>query len=59
LIIPILGVLISLSLVAIMTKERLIAAAIALVVGAVLWGIGRMFGRSETEQEIADSGRAS
>jgi APA family basic amino acid/polyamine antiporter len=53
LIIPILGVLISLSLVAIMTRERLIAAAIALVAGAVLWGIGRTFGKSGPDEAMA------
>jgi amino acid transporter len=42
LLVPILGILVSLTLVAVLTRERLIAAAIALTVGAVLWGIGRL-----------------
>ncbi|HUF18648.1 MAG TPA: amino acid permease, partial [Thermoanaerobaculia bacterium] len=39
--VPILGVLISLTLFSIMTRERFIAAMIALVVGAILFGIAR------------------
>ncbi len=41
LLVPILGVLISLTLFSIMTRERLIAATIALVVGAILFAIAR------------------
>jgi basic amino acid/polyamine antiporter, APA family len=44
LLVPILGVLISLALFFTLSQRHLIAAVIALAVGAVLWGIGRLVG---------------
>ena len=49
LVVPILGTLISLTLFSIMTRERLIAAIIALTVGAVLFAIARAAGRPPRE----------
>jgi basic amino acid/polyamine antiporter, APA family len=44
LLVPILGVLISLALFFTLSQRHLIAALIALAVGAVLWGVGRLVG---------------
>jgi basic amino acid/polyamine antiporter, APA family len=44
LLVPILGILVSLTLVAVIDRPRLIAAAVALLVGAALWGLSRVFG---------------
>ena len=56
LLVPILGTLISLSLFAIMTRERFIAAVIALTVGAMLFGISRMLGgKPRLPQELRET----